>query len=340
MVFTFSSTISFAEVTRDRSISFYDPDIYNDPTEGQDLDSLQHRTNCYGYSIRCYYQGELVDIDNDGYLDQYKQQPGEFALDDYIPLVRDNIILDNPTESMTNVLFNMACDGESRGYNLYYYNLDPGEKPKIYAGGHRVIALVTGNTDYHFYMQHRDGTWSHKPGSGKVTNLSIDDKVPLTNDNIIEKANQGIYTNGELQLIIVSKDAIVDRSHSSRFSSDHVNFYPYDHAGKFVETAEDIYLDRRRNSQFDYHVGEDKETNDTDVFCFKPTTSGDYRFSVQSDVDTDGILGNDNLETLKVDTSSGDVDITYYLIANQEYYLVIYNYNKTYSEYKILVEKS
>ena len=33
------------------------------------------------------------------------------------------------------------------------------------------VALIYGDTDYHWYRQNPDGTWSHKPGRTEVTNL-------------------------------------------------------------------------------------------------------------------------------------------------------------------------
>jgi len=39
------------------------------------------------------------------------------------------------------------------------------------------IAFAYDDTDYHWYRQNIDGTWSHKPGQGEVKNYDADDNV-------------------------------------------------------------------------------------------------------------------------------------------------------------------
>lgn len=58
--------------------------------------------------------------------------------------------------------------------------------------GYRKIALTIGiERDYHFYMRHSDGTWSHKPGKTNVTNLSLDTHAVITDSNIATAARKG-----------------------------------------------------------------------------------------------------------------------------------------------------
>ena len=38
-------------------------------------------------------------------------------------------------------------------------------------GTYKVALVVHEEKDYHWYRQNPDGTWSHKRGQGKVTNL-------------------------------------------------------------------------------------------------------------------------------------------------------------------------
>ena len=40
-------------------------------------------------------------------------------------------------------------------------------------GGYRVALVVNPNTDYHWYRDNGDGTWSHKPGQTTATNLEV-----------------------------------------------------------------------------------------------------------------------------------------------------------------------
>ena len=39
------------------------------------------------------------------------------------------------------------------------------------------IAFAYDDTDYHWYRQNVDGTWSHKPGQGEVKNCDADDNI-------------------------------------------------------------------------------------------------------------------------------------------------------------------
>jgi hypothetical protein len=84
----------------------------------------------------------------------------------------DNAITESPTTDINNIITNMKYDASRIGYTVTEYTVPSTGIPTI-SGSKRLIALVVGTTDYHYYMQHSNGTWSHKPGISSVTNLSL-----------------------------------------------------------------------------------------------------------------------------------------------------------------------
>lgn len=122
--------------------------------------------------------------------------------------------------------------------------------------GKRKIALAMRTTavvtDFHFYMQHSDGTWSHKMGSSNVSNMSLGpfNKVPLTNNNIETTAKELEY-NDALKFFLISKDAIVDFPHNDGRGMTTRTYTDFkDVAG------DDIYkcttISSTKNARFDY----------------------------------------------------------------------------------------
>lgn len=68
---------------------------------------------------------------------------------------------------------------------------NPNAKNKCPKEGHLVALVVAPNYDFHWYRKGRNGRWSHKPGSTKVTNL--DNSGVLIPDP--RNANRGPYTD-------------------------------------------------------------------------------------------------------------------------------------------------
>lgn len=130
--------------------------------------------NCYGYAFGHILHGAAMYLGNGG----YKQQPGEFAKTDDKDETVINIVKGDPSASMNNVVANMRLDANRLGYMLNEYVPTTATVAQYGTAG-RLIAVVTGSNDYHFYMQHNDGTWSHKRGSMAVTNKSIASNVPI-----------------------------------------------------------------------------------------------------------------------------------------------------------------
>ena len=198
----------YLEVTyyTDAYTSYYNSCGYfnNSPSSN---DGLQESANCYGYVMRLYYL-------NRGYTTySYYQQPGEFAnksggytincnignysrtetISDYGSLrdLQDDVIYPAPEAARIEWFYQlMKADGARLGFTI-----SKCASSDIYSApsmtGKRLIALVVSSSNYHFYMQHEDGTWSHKDGHGATTKKCINHGYDLTNANITTHACEG-----------------------------------------------------------------------------------------------------------------------------------------------------
>ena len=263
----FSAYASVPPYSLNPFYSEYDPGKFNDsgsmPGIGITTDHIQYRMNCYGYAFRYLLQGSVVMNSGGG----YKQQPGEFrdtggtaySLTGY-----------SGSELMNRLRYNVGLDASRLGFSVQEYQPSGTTVPQFGVGS-RLIAVVAGKyvSDYHFYIQHNDGTWSHKPGSGGVTNLALTSGVILTNANIIQYAKQGVYTDGELTFLLISRDAIIDHPHSARNAYGRVvSLYDLDVAGDYPETSVSSAA-VGSGGMFDFG-------SDVDFFYFCPPSSGNY----------------------------------------------------------------
>jgi len=108
--------------------------------EPEKWEKYQKYNNCYAYAF-----------DNHKKRDS-KPQPADNSADKY------------KCSDLENWIIKDLVDRKGKRYPLINGSIDkacPKEYHKIY--------LVTSGDDYHFYRLDRDGKWSHKPGSTKVT---------------------------------------------------------------------------------------------------------------------------------------------------------------------------
>lgn len=282
-----SLTIRFVySVIRNQFFSRYDPDKFNsNDTQFQPHDTtylIRYRMNCYGYAL-CNIFNDCVSTP-DGIMEGYKQQPGEFASNP--SYILDNMALNDPTTQLQHIEHNLQLDANRLGYSISPYTLTSSTLPQ-FGNDSRLIAVATSSNGclFHFYMQHSDGTWSHKPGGLNISNKVINDSsTTLTNENIYFYANSGSYQSGLLKFFTVTKAAVIDCPHSGH----DYNYYPYigqpldidimqiippvNHnvdckiiAGDYCETAVDLF-DTYEEGRMDF-------LNDCDVFCYVPTNN-------------------------------------------------------------------
>lgn len=301
--------------------SEYTPEKFNDPL-GQNANTMtyiaQYRMNCYAYAFGFLYNG----MGNEA--NPYKQNPGDFARTSDLGSVRSLTV--PLSDLMTNVVYNMNLDASRLGYTLTEYIPTAGTPIKQCGTNSRMIAVVTGEVtyygmtirDFHFYMQHSDGTWSHKPGATAVTNLSISGpQVVLTNSNIQSRANEGNYSNGDLKFFEITKPANWDLLHQGRNSSGIQLSVCSDGAGDHLQNAKTL------TSSGD--TGWLDHPKDRDVYRFAVDSSAYHYIEVYSDYSVvyKCELYDETGQSLTEQTGYMDVVFNYYLIGGTTYYLAI-----------------
>lgn len=190
----------------------YAPYKYNDITSNLgSIYNFQKRMNCYAYALQIYYRG----LDESCYL----LYPGEIGLGQQNPsYIYQNIntFSDLVTEYNTRSYYSlleftdeqMKKDAQAMGYNIT--NLSFGAsacisdnntwlnyiKNTYNQNNGRIIALVTGNHDIHYYVRHGDGSctnpdhdencslWSHKPGYKAVSSAPFNWSPTLCDETI------------------------------------------------------------------------------------------------------------------------------------------------------------
>ena len=222
-----------------------DPDdtFFMNPIEAYKDDGLQFRANCYGYAFRFaageehLWYGFYTDLGNP--VHSYKQIPGEFAnktnglriynssnqqvvtIYTYADLVAfyDTYILNSQNTSSDAQRLHylqqlLVSDANTLGYSITEYTGDAIPDAQRYQD-RRLIAVVVTEHDFHFYMQHSDNTWSHKPGELEPSNVCFDHSHALTNDNIREHACEDQYSSEEtnIKFYYITKNAVIDCMH-------------------------------------------------------------------------------------------------------------------------------
>ena len=293
---------------------------------------MQNKMNCYGYASHFYYP-------NGGY---YKQQPGEFAHNEeefgswntsglmrsyYYAMTSWN----NLNDFVKDRIFEdyESLDSVDDEFDIY-------ETTRVasVSSGQRKIAMSIRqdgiNSDYHFYLRHSDGTWSHKPGSSSITNLSLDTSVIITDDNIEDKSQEGNYDDGT-RYFMINKSVVIDFPHNyGQYLSTEYTITDFrDMAGDCIQKSYTIYNDW--NSRFDY-------PEDIDFFEFTPTSSGYYYISTDrgAGYDIDGAVFDDDGDVIILDNSYDNASFYLYLEAYSTYYIDMYDYNENVGYYTLL----
>lgn len=229
---------------------------------GFDDNSLQLRANCYGFALRMFCSAATVPYTG------YRQQPGEFAEKDPYFFINGEMIEDygdvrdliNGGGVNIDILVELVSrDMQALGYSVLstakYTEASQIPSASTLTGG-RLILLVVGSYDYHFYMQNSDNTWSHKPGAYQATTkcraglsetASNDCAHPtdtLTNNNILSHMHDGPYDTDYI-FLHVSKPAIIDFSHGYGHDASCDQTVPdhIDHAGHTRGSAQILQAD-------------------------------------------------------------------------------------------------
>lgn len=184
-------------------------------------DGLQRRSNCYAYAFRFYYSGSI-----------YNLMPGEIALqkgniqinsgsisetilnDNDLARIYNSYILKTSYVAGTRIdcMFQlMAADMEALNLEIEFAGYSyPGQPTDP---GKRLIAVVIGAADFHFYMQHSDGSWSHKPGHNPTSTKCFTHQQTLQSSTIDSHIAEGSYLAGPKAYFYINKN-IVDTMHN------------------------------------------------------------------------------------------------------------------------------
>jgi len=313
-----------------RYFSEYTPDRFN-------INQVKHRMNCYGYAFGYMLRHDLTSGT------YYKQIPGEFETEAAINAnLFQNLLGTSDEDLLDKLLNNMSLDADRFGYTLEEYT-PSGTTIEQFGANSRLIAVAAGMshqypyliTNFHFYMQHNDGTWSHKQGQYNVTNYyDIDGigRVYLTNDNIQIYAGDTTvpnhvdngYVEGRVKYYIITKDAVADYPHGPKNQSGSLpptietETYFKDQAGDCMFTASSISTGTK-SAAFD-------ADNDIDFYVFN-SSAGSYTLttSCQNGNNIDCDIYDYNGNVIQTDHSGGQVNITFSIVSNKNYFIEIYN---------------
>ena len=163
---------------------------------------FQYRANCYGYALQTHLD---YAISNPSEL-SVRQYPGEFidkTSPVSVPLIGQQSfplvnkisvwslwdthlfpILEEPSPTaeqqaflQNTVRFLIQRDLQSMGYSAQFTNSSAATLPTTASKRLVIMVLgdnvnIAGDEDFHFYLQHTDGTWSHKRGLTATTDSS------------------------------------------------------------------------------------------------------------------------------------------------------------------------
>lgn len=278
-------------------------------------DLLRYRMNCYGYALNVFCTTGISGA-------AYKQQPGEFNSNGFdagyaleLESVHTHVLQD--FNSLKN-----RFGSEWIIQTTTQYAAVP--------SGYRKIALtIRTGYDFHFYLRHSDGTWSHKRGSTEITRYSIDTNVLITDSNIGTAVREGNFTGG-VRYYIIKKPAVIDYLHNPRNAVGATYSVPLfkDKAGGVLKTSAAMTGSLTRG-RFDF-------SGDVDCFVFSPAETGTYTFTTSmtpASYDPDIIIYDTYGNKLKESVSVGNPNFTMNLEAGRRYFIKIYDKNKNVVEY-------
>ncbi len=161
------------------NMAFY-PSVYHLPLSGGELDydpqpwsSVQSFKNCYAYALN-------VMVNPYPYMENkpWALQPG--TSNSFNNLYNPNYLTKSFLEEMVGY--------DSVNYNFTFQSVD--ENQKCENGSYKVALVIDPGTDYHWYRQNSDGTWSHKPGGGCVRNHDYSNSL-IYNPKFCDRRSDG-----------------------------------------------------------------------------------------------------------------------------------------------------
>ena len=295
--------------------------------------ALKSTMNCYGYALHVYYRGVGI----------YGQQPGEFARDTKTYSEHSNELADAISNSETGEeLLNFLQSKIYADFNgLGYYSneewiISSTTATASVPTGYRKIALVVAlGEDYHFYMRHNDGTWSHKQGTGAVSNKSLTSGVVITDENASWTLREGKYNDG-IRYYLIKKSAVVDYPHGGGHASGttYTTTYFKDCAGDTISKASSITTST--TARFDY-------AEDVDYYAYVPSTTATYTFTTSltlSSYNVQMVIYDTYGNILVSDYNSGNANIACSLTQGVRYFIKVYDANQSVVDYTLQISRN
>lgn len=164
----------------------YKPELWNNKITSQFLwfkKYVYQYTNCYSYALNAQINPSSNALE--------PMHPGQAS--------GKKISYEDLTET-NKVLDAIRGDADVLGFGFIEINANESCPDGMYK-----VALVIDNQyspgdnayyDYHWYRQNSDGTWSHKPGTNKVTNMDYSEQIIM--DPRICNRNAGLGLNYNL----------------------------------------------------------------------------------------------------------------------------------------------
>lgn len=314
-------------------------------------DSLRRRANCYGYAMRLHYGKDDIDTW------AYSQLPGEFydksgssmTYDDLYAYYESDYNNDGKVFDWQTVYRFITYDAAQLGYSVtsvgsYNPNVQFTPPAASTNSNKRLIALVEKNdgSDCHFYMQHDDNSWSHKPAANNATPNCIECGIALTNLNLsthIHHYTDGTFEDtsvydGKVFLFWIDANGSPDRFHEEDQYDDPycTRVSPKEIPGDYLCSA--MHIEDITNETL---INRINYIDDIDCFIFDVATTGDYNFTFQKDtyayriyigeVANGFAMSNTTVKSLYATTSS--VSFTKNLQTGKRYFIKVIAHNQT-----------
>ncbi len=218
----------------------------------QGNNGLLYKMNCYAYAVGYYgeyYCNSAGNIDNNlydevqpGYMSD--NQVDSYALSTYFDWdsVNNRFALnDDGVSYYANAIIDALDTDLQYMFNESFSTnrIFPSSASEIMTGPWKKVALVISSyaVDYHWFIESSDGIWSHKPGSGSVT--QEDFGSPATTITAPDSCNLGIYDHfvGYYKIRI---DSIPDPVLSPASMTNDIYDYEKDNAGDIPSMARNL----------------------------------------------------------------------------------------------------
>ena len=287
---------------------------------------LEGKMNCYAYALHVYCVQSAYSLEPGSFANYYSNLPGSRN----IPGEPQRSYIDE-YDAMVKADFEALLNNTGTEWTI----LDCTVTTAV-PEGKRKIALVVkpDGSDFHFYLRHSDGKWSHKPGGSSAQNTPFSNTtVILSDSNISQYVTDSGYTGG-VRYYLIGKSAVIDYQHAipqdCGQNSKKVAPQFLDKAGENLSHSITV-SGPSTPARFDF-------PHDVDCYAFTPTLSGTYVITTNptNSVCNVEIEVFDTYGNLKVaNYSSLDDSVTALFSAGHRYFIKVKDLNHSVADYTL-----